>query len=76
MVKLALLHSSFVTGFTDAEGCWGIYLHKKVDSKLGWVVLPRFQLTLHEKDRVLLELIQFNFGGVGNIGSSGNNSIA
>ena len=36
----------FITGFTDAEGCFAIGIFKKDSSKLGWYVTPLFQITL------------------------------
>lgn len=61
----------FVTGFTDAEGCFFIKVTKS-KGKLPWRVNVTFLLVLHLKDRALLESIQAFFGGIGSITISGN----
>jgi len=53
--KLDLL---FITGFTDAEGCFTMSVVKHNNSKLGWAVRLYFQIGLHEKDKALLEQIK------------------
>jgi len=62
------LASWFVTGFTDAEGCFGIYIYKNTKYKTNWFASLVFQISLHEKDRDLLEQIKIYFG-VGGISS-------
>ena len=56
----------FLTGFTDAEGCFTIGVVKNKKYKVGWTVKLRFQLGVNEKDKFLL-LQSKNFFGVGNI---------
>ena len=56
----------FLTGFTDAEGCFTIGVVKNKKYKVGWTVRLRFQLGVNEKDKFLL-LQSKNFFGVGNI---------
>lgn len=60
----------FVTGFTDAEGCFTVSLTKNPKLSLGWQVRVSFEITLHKKDLALLEEIQSYFGGAGKISSS------
>ncbi len=60
------LNPFFVTGFVDAEGCFLINVRKNNKYKLGLRVEPSFQITLHKKDKDLLEKIQ-NFFSVGSI---------
>lgn len=60
------MHPWFVTGFTDAEGCFNVKLTKS-DGKLGWRVNVSFLIVLHVKDKALLEQIQTFFGGVGTV---------
>ena len=48
------LNAWFVTGFTDAEGSFGVYLAKNERYSAGWSVLVRFELHLHVKDRQLV----------------------
>nr|YP_007475350.1 hypothetical protein H911_mgp01 [Microbotryum lychnidis-dioicae]AGE14564.1 hypothetical protein [Microbotryum lychnidis-dioicae] len=56
----------FVTGFTDAEGCFNVKLTKS-EGKLRWRVNVSFLIVLHVKDKALLEHIQTYFGGVGTV---------
>ena len=57
----------YVTGFVDAEGSFIIQIIKSPNYRLGWVVVPLFQITLHSKDMEVLRFIQAFFHGVGNI---------
>ena len=68
------LHPWFVTGFTDAEGCFMIIVLKNPKSKIGWTVQGTFKISLHKKDLVTLELLQ-KFFGVGAITKHGEDSI-
>ena len=52
------LNPGFVTGFTDGEGCFIISITKNNNFKLRWKVALIFQISLHEKDKVLLEQVQ------------------
>lgn len=47
-----MLNPWFVTGFTDAEGCFGLYLYKNTALKSGWSVFLDFKITLHKKGAV------------------------
>lgn len=64
----------FITGFADAESSFIVSLTQKNRLKTGWLVYAAFQISLHEKDRALLELIQAFFG-VGKINKHGKHSI-
>ena len=57
----------FVTGFTDGEGSFIVRIRKNPKAKAGWSVETVFSLGLHKKDRMVLDLIQSFFGGVGSI---------
>lgn len=58
---------NFITGFTDAEGCFHVSLRKAPGSGcFGWRVEPKFQIKLSVKDLSLLNKIK-NFFEVGNI---------
>lgn len=59
------LHSWFITGFTDAEGCFRISLVKDLRNRLGWKIQAFFLINLHLKDLDLLKQIQVYFGGIG-----------
>lgn len=56
-----------MTGFTDAEGSFGVYLANSDKNTTGWSVIIRFELHLHIKDSEILEEIREFFGGVGSI---------
>ena len=62
----------FITGFTDAEGCFLVIVRKAPKNNLGWQLEPAFIINLHKKDVELLKLIQSYFGGAGRIGKERN----
>ncbi len=65
----------WITGFTDAEGSFGLYLYKNSKFKTGWHAYLVFSISLHEKDRDILSQILnfFSFGGIHNHGSNSLN---
>ena len=69
------LHPYYITGCTDAEGCFttSIYADSRMSTK--WQVKPIFKITLHNKDRKILEALQRTWG-VGKIYKHGTDSIA
>jgi NADH-ubiquinone oxidoreductase chain 6 len=58
------LDPNFITGFTDAEGCFLIKIGKKNSSKLNWQVRATFAINLHSKDLELLRSFQLFFNGI------------
>lgn len=61
------LNPYWITGFTDAEGCFHVNIYKDTSgTKLKWRVQPSFQLNLHIKDLDLLKGIK-SFFNTGNI---------
>nr|YP_010608689.1 hypothetical protein PNX16_mgp082 [Drechslerella dactyloides]WAN89769.1 hypothetical protein [Drechslerella dactyloides] len=70
-----LLNPYWLTGFVDAEGSFTVSISKSNRVKVGWTVIPGFKITLHKKDRAILEMIQSFFNGVGNITEHGDNTI-
>jgi len=60
------LNPYYLTGFTDAEGCFLINIQKRSDVLLGYSVSLSFKIKLHSKDKELLDKI-FNFFNVGKI---------
>jgi hypothetical protein len=62
----------FITGFTDAEGMFGISLIKSPSTRLGWTIHLNFQIGLHKKDIELLNNIKTTLGGVGSISEKGD----
>lgn len=65
----------FITGFSDAEGCFIITLIKNSKSYVGYYVQLSFQITLNEKDIDLLKSIRSYFG-VGSILNKNNGLIS
>ena len=63
----------FISGFTDAEGCFLILIRKTPKNKLGWQLEANFTINLHTRDIELLKLIHAYFGEVGRIGKERNN---
>ena len=64
------LHPYFVTGFLDGEGCFSISITSHNKTQTGWGVKNSLTITLHKKDKALLEQIR-NYFGVGKIRISG-----
>jgi hypothetical protein len=60
------LNGSWISGFTDGEGCFHISINRIQGMKLGWQVLPEFRIVQHEKDETVLYKIKnyFGFGDV------------
>ena len=52
------LNPWFITGFTDAEGCFSFGIKPDANSKLKWRTSPLFVIKLHIKDIAILELIK------------------
>lgn len=65
----------FITGFSDAEASFMVLMNKNSKVKLGFQIQVCFQIGLHKKDRVLLEMIQFYFKGVGIINKQGEDLV-
>ena len=68
------LNPWFITGFSDAEGCFTIKVQPNAKLKTKWRVRPVFSITLHFKDLSLLEVIQ-KILGVGKISKSGKKAV-
>jgi hypothetical protein len=66
-VKKISLDPWFITGFADAESCFYIEISRRSSTRLGWQVRAKFQITLHVRDKALLNLIQSFFDDVGSI---------
>ena len=62
----------FVTGFTDAEGCFTIIARKAPRSSRGLKIEANFIINLHKKDVKLLKHIKEFFGGVGRVSKERN----
>lgn len=61
------LHSWFITGFSDAECSFMVFMNKNSTLQTGYRVQASFQIGLHKKDLALLKIIQLYFKGEGNI---------
>ena len=66
--------ASSCEAWRDAEGSFQISIHQNQKYKTGWEVSAKFQIGLHEKDRVILELIRLSLG-VGTISKQGKDSL-
>jgi len=66
MKKINNLNPNYVTGFTDAEGCFHVSVVDKADLKVKKSVRVLFQISLNKKDKILLDQIQ-KFFGVGTV---------
>ncbi len=60
------LDASWISGFTDGEGCFHVSINRIPKMSLGWQVLPEFRIVQHEKNEDVLFKIKdyFNFGDV------------
>jgi hypothetical protein len=67
-----LIEPWFLTGFTDAEGCFLVIIRKSKKNKLGWQLEVNFSINLHSRDIELLKLIQIYLEGTGRIGKERN----
>ena len=56
------LNPWFITGFSDAEGCFSISIQPSARMKTHWRVSPSFLIKLHIKDIKILENIQSTLG--------------
>lgn len=70
------LDPNWVTGFTDAEGCFMININKRETNRMGWQIRPCFQIKLHIKDKDLLLQIKSFFSEVGTIVTNYNYNFA
>jgi hypothetical protein len=48
----------YLTGFTDAEGCFNISLKKEKTTRFGWALDPVFQITQHKSNEHVLKLFK------------------
>jgi len=75
LVQTSKLNPWFITGFSDAEGCFSISIKPSIKMKTNWRVSPVFIIKLHIKDILILENIK-NTLGVGTIRKNGINMVA
>lgn len=61
----------FISGFSDAEGCFLVLIRKSQKNLLGWQLEVNFTINLHVRDLDLLKLFKAYFG-VGRIGKERN----
>ena len=67
-----ILNPSWVTVFTDAEGCFSVILTQRSNSK--WRIMVSFEINLDKKDIAILHSLRDYFG-VGSVYSSPNRSL-
>ena len=68
------LHPYYITGFVDGEGCFTISIFRDSRMFTGWQVKGIFKISLHKKDRKILELITRTLG-VGKIYKRGKHYL-
>ena len=56
-----VLNPYWIAGFTEGEGSFMIHIQKHEECKTGKAVKLKFQITQHEKDKELLNLILMSF---------------
>ena len=69
------LNPWFITGFSDGESCFSIYIGNSKSNITGWSIKIIFQIQLHSKDLPLLLEIQSFFNGVGIINKESNRNM-
>ena len=52
----------FITGFSDGEACFYVAVVQSKTHSQGWQVKPSFQITIHVKDKPILEAIKKSLG--------------
>jgi len=58
----------------DAEGCFLLSILRSDQTRVGWVVTLAFKITLHKKDKALLEQLK-NSLGVGSVYQQGSEAL-
>lgn len=66
------LDPNFITGFSYAESSFMISILKNSERRVGWSVVLRFEITVHQRDEGILIQIHSYFKGVGRIIKSGD----
>lgn len=75
-LKNNIINPWFITGFTDAEGCFYISISKNSKFKTGWKVVAYYEIHLHSNSIKILESIQKEFKGIGRIVKNGKNAYS
>jgi len=57
----SIMNPWFLTGLTDGEGCFLISIYRNEKLSTNWRVIPRFVITLDQRDKALLEQIKSYF---------------
>jgi cytochrome c oxidase subunit 3 len=65
---------NWISGFADAESSFSLRISKNNDRKTGWRVSPIFNIELHGRDVLLLEVIK-KFFGVGSVITRKNGKV-
>lgn len=73
-IVLPKLNPCYISGLTDAVGCFSVICVKDKRMAVGWRLITHFQIHWPKKDRELIERVQEALGGVGKIYESGGNS--
>lgn len=73
--SLSSCYPRFISGLFDAEGSFVVTILKNSSYKTGWNVQARIQINMHEKDRALIQSIQYFFGGIGYVSKPNNRNM-
>jgi len=68
------LNPYWITGFVDGEGCFYVRISKSNKHKVGWRVHMCFEISLHIRDKLLLENLLITLG-CGAVNKHGKDSI-
>lgn len=69
------LDPNWVTGFSDAEGCFTIIIQILNINPLKWKVTASFEINLHSADTIILHSLK-SFFNAGNINTKVNSKIS
>lgn len=56
-----MLDSNYIVGLTDGEGSFGVAVSYS-KTNVGFTILPRFRILMHEKEISLLKQVKYFFG--------------
>ena len=60
-----------LTGFSDVEACFHVYIQKTNNTKIGWATWVAFEININSKDLSILKEIK-SYLGVGKINQKSN----
>ena len=58
--EISKLDPNWITGFVDGEGCFHVSITENKNLNVGWMVAPRFQISLHKRDEPVLQDVKIS----------------